>query len=160
MKILKYPDPFLFKKVDKVENFDDQLKKETIDMLNIMRLSKGVGLAANQVGLNKRIFVMECSKDKDEYVFINPEIINYTEEEMLNEEGCLSFPDLYIGLNRKKEVELQWQDIKGNIKKEWFKEIESICVQHELDHLNGVVFVNRLKPTKKQLVINKYMKKK
>lgn len=160
MKILKYPDPFLFKKVDSVENFNEQLKKETNEMLNLMRLSNGVGLAANQVGLNKRIITMECSKDKDTYIFINPEITNFTEDEMLNEEGCLSFPDLYIGLNRKKEVELKWQDTKGEYHKEWFKELESICIQHEIDHLNGIVFVNRLKPAKKQLILNKYMKKK
>ncbi len=160
MKILKYPDPFLFKRVDNVIEFNQELIEETQEMLKLMRMSKGVGLAANQVGLNKRIIIMECKNDKSPYIFINPQIIQTSQEEMLNEEGCLSFPELYIGLNRKKEVLLNWQDINGKFHEEWFKELESICIQHELDHLNGIVFVNRLKPTKKQLVLNKYMKKK
>ena len=148
MKILKYPDPFLFKTVDNVIEFNQELIEETQEMLKLMRMSKGVGLAANQVGLNKRIIIMECNNDKIPYFFINPKIIQTSQEDMLNEEGCLSFPELYIGLNRKKEVLLNWQDINGKFHEEWFKELESICIQHELDHLNGILFVNRLKPTK------------
>lgn len=158
MKVLKYPDPFLFKKVKEVINFDDKLKQESLDMLDLMEKSEGVGLAANQVGLDKQIFVMQCTQDKEPYVFINPVIIEHSNENSSYQEGCLSFPNLYIDLERSKSVTLKWLDLNGQEKKEQFSGLEAVCVQHELDHLNGIVFVNKLKPAKKQLVLNKYSK--
>lgn len=160
MKILKYPNPFLFKKVKEVNDFNDTLKLEAMEMLQIMKDYEGVGLAANQVGLDKRIFVMQCDSNKEPYIFVNPKIINESEEKEINQEGCLSFPDLFIELERNKMVNLKWQDLEGNFKEEKFNDLESICVQHELEHLEGVVFVNKLKPTKKQIVLNKYMRMK
>lgn len=158
MKVLKYPDPFLFKKVKEVIHFDDKLKQESLNMLDLMEKSEGVGLAANQVGLDKQIFVMQCTQDKDPYIFINPVIIEHSNENSSYQEGCLSFPNLYIDLERSKSVTLKWLDLNGEEKKEQFSGLEAVCVQHELDHLNGIVFVNKLKPAKKQLVLNKYSK--
>lgn len=158
MKVLKYPDPFLFKKVKEVVHFDQMLKKEASEMINLMKQSEGVGLAANQVGLDKQIFVMQCTQDKEPYVFINPEIIEASQDNTPYQEGCLSFPNLYIELERSKQVRLKWQDIDGLEKTEEFSGLEAVCVQHELDHLNGIVFVNKLKPAKKQIVLNKYSK--
>lgn len=158
MKILKYPDPFLFKKVKEVLKFDETLKKESLEMIEIMKTSEGVGLAANQVGLDKQIFVMQCTIEKPPYVFINPEIIEVSQENTPYQEGCLSFPNLYIELERSKQVKLKWQDIDGIEQTEDFSGLEAVCVQHELDHLNGIVFVNKLKPAKKQIVLNKYSK--
>lgn len=160
MKVLKYPDPFLFKKVKAVIEIDEILKSEAQEMIKIMKESEGVGLAANQVGLDKRIFVMQCIQEKEPYIFINPEIIEESEELTPYQEGCLSFPSLYIELDRSKSVKLKWINIKGEEKIEEFTGLEAVCVQHELDHLNGIVFVNKLKPTKKQIVLNKYMKMK
>lgn len=158
MKLLKYPDPFLFKKVQEVTEFNDELQKNAQEMLSLMKESEGVGLAANQVGLNKRIFVMQCTNDKPPYIFINPKIIYESPEMTEYQEGCLSFPQLYIDLDRSKSVTVQWADLQGIMQSEDFSGLEAVCVQHEIDHLNGIVFVNKLKPTKKQLVINKYMK--
>ncbi len=158
MKLLKYPDPFLFKKVQEVTEFNDELQKNAQEMLSLMKDSEGVGLAANQVGLNKRIFVMQCTNDKPPYIFINPKIIHESPEMTEYQEGCLSFPQLYIDLDRSKSVTVQWVDLQGLMQSEDFSGLEAVCVQHEIDHLNGIVFVNKLKPTKKQLVINKYMK--
>lgn len=160
MKILKYPDPFLFKKVNEVSEFNEELKSNAEEMLQVMKEHEGVGLAANQVGLDKRIFVMQCTIDKPAYVFINPKIIEVSEELTPYQEGCLSFPQLYIDLDRNKTVTLEWNNVNGDIKTETFSGLEAVCVQHEMDHLEGIVFVNKLKPARKQLVINKYMKMK
>lgn len=160
MKVLKYPDPFLFKKVKEVIEFNEILKLNAIEMLKIMKESEGVGLSANQVGLDKRIFVMQCNEDKEPYVFINPKIINQSVDKEFYKEGCLSFPKLYIDLERSKSITLQWQDLDGSLKQDNFSNLEAICVQHEVEHLEGIVFINKLKPTKKQMVLNKYIKMK
>lgn len=160
MKIVKYPDPFLFKAVKEVVNFDEKLKLEAEEMIQIMRQNHGVGLAANQVGLDKQIFVMQCKDETSLYIFVNPEIIELSEEKATQEEGCLSFPELYFELNRSKKVKMKWKDVLGNEKEKEFEGLEAICVQHETDHLKGIVFINHLKPAKKQLVMSKYMRKK
>lgn len=158
MKVLKYPDPFLFKKVQKVLSFDENLKNEALQMIELMKVSEGVGLAANQVGVDKQIFVMQCTLDKPPYIFINPEIIDTSNDNNSYQEGCLSFPNLFIELERSKEVTLKWTQLDGSEITEKFSGLEAVCVQHELDHLNGIVFVNKLKPAKKQIVLNKYSK--
>lgn len=160
MKILKYPNSFLFKKVESVSVFNEQLKAEAQEMIEVMKKHEGVGLAANQVGIDKRIFVMQCTEEKEPYIFINPIIMGKSYDKDFYQEGCLSFPELYIELERNKTVKLQWQDINGKTKEEEFSKLEAICIQHEIEHLEGIVFVNKLKPMKKQTVLNKYMKMK
>ena len=160
MKILKYPNPFLFKRVQEVKIFDKFLEVEIEEMKRLMLESNGIGLAANQVGLDKKIFIMKIKNENRIEVFINPEIINKSSDMITYEEGCLSFPELYINLNRSKVVILKWQDVNGEFKEKEFDELESICIQHEYDHINGIVFTNNLNSTKRQLVLNKYLKKK
>lgn len=158
MKVLKYPDAFLFKKVEKVIDFNQELQSNAIEMLKIMKENDGVGLAANQVGLNKRIFVMQCDYNKEPYVFINPIIKNMSENQSSYQEGCLSFPKLYIELERSQNVTLGWQNLEGLYIEETFSDLEAICIQHEIEHLDGIVFINKLKPLRKQFVLKKYMK--
>jgi peptide deformylase len=158
LKVLKYPDPFLFKVVEDVKIFDEELQKNAVEMLETMIESKGVGLAANQVGINKKIFVMKCDIKKEPYVLINPVIIEMSEEKMNDEEGCLSFPSLYFQLQRSKTVKLKWQDLIGEFHEEIFSDLEAVCVQHECEHLNGIVFINKLSPMKKTMVLNKFSK--
>ncbi len=158
LKVLKYPDPFLFKVVEDVKSFDEELQKNATEMLETMIESKGVGLAANQVGINKRIFVMKCDIQKEPYVFINPIISEMSEDKVNDEEGCLSFPSLYFQVSRAKTVKLQWQDLNNKVHEEVFGGLEAVCVQHECEHLNGVVFINKLSPMKKTMVLNKFSK--
>lgn len=159
MRILEFPDPFLFKKVEEVSIFDENLKVQVEDMVATMFTSKGVGLSANQVGLNKRIFVMNCvGEESSTYVFINPTIKESSKEDCLDKEGCLSFPGLYIDVKRKKSVVVRWQDLEGNFQEKEFFGLEAICVQHEIDHLDGIVFINKLAGASKLLAMNKLKK--
>ena len=160
MKVLKYPDPLLFKRVENVHEFNEELKLQSQEMLTTMKNYGGVGLAANQVGLDKRMFVMQCSVEKPPYIFINPIVVKKSDDITPYEEGCLSFPDLRIELERPAQITISWQDLHGNQNEESFSGLEAVCVQHEIDHLDGIVFVNKLKPTKKQMVLKKYMKTK
>lgn len=156
MKILKYPDPFLFKKLKPVIQFDESLYLLGTEMLATMSANNGVGLAANQVGVDKRIFVMKCGINQPSYIFINPLITNKSFEVESNDEGCLSVPSIYVPIQRAKSVILSWKDTKGEAHEKTFEGIESICIQHELEHLDGIVFINKLMPVKKTMILNKY----
>jgi len=156
MKILKYPHPFLFEKVKAVTTFDESLDDLGKEMLETMHANNGVGLAANQVGVNKRIFVMKCATDKPAYVFINPVVVTKSLECESQDEGCLSVPSIYAPVERAKIVTLSWQDTKGQTHEKSFDGLESVCVQHEIEHLDGIVFLQKLPPTRKTMAINKY----
>lgn len=156
MKILKYPHPFLFEKVKPVIEFNDSLESLGNEMLKTMKENNGVGLAANQVGVDKRIFVMQCADDKPAYIFINPVIKNKSDETQSQDEGCLSVPSIYAPVQRAKVVTLSWTDIKGVNHEETFDGLESVCVQHELEHLDGIVFIQKLPPARKTMAMNKY----
>jgi peptide deformylase len=156
MKILKYPDPFLFKKVKAVVAFDSSLESLGKEMLETMKANNGVGLAANQVGIDKRIFVMQCDENKPSYIFINPVIIHKSFEYDSFDEGCLSVPSIYVPIQRSKVITLVWKDTKGEAHEKSFDGLESICIQHEVEHLDGIVFINKLQPVKKAMVMNKY----
>ena len=144
MKILKYPHESLLKKcVDVVEVTEDILL--TIDkMLDTMYANHGVGLAANQVGLESSIFVMDCSEDRDEpSCFINPRVVSGNGE-CFFDEGCLSFPNVKIKVPRFETVVLEYMDINGTVLKKTLKGLESICAQHEIDHLEGKTFLEKV----------------
>ena len=162
MKIVHFPHPSLMTKSSPVTEFNSDLDKIANEMIELMHISSGVGLAANQVALNKRIFVMQCTKEKPPYVFINPETIQTSGTEEKNDEGCLSFPGLNIEVPRQQWVEVQWKNTKGETMQERFTGLESICVQHETDHLNGINFVDKIGNVKKMMSLKKYtsMKKK
>ncbi len=161
LKILTIPDPRLKHKSLEVENFDKDLKKIIKDMYDTLYNSgNGIGLAAPQVGIKKRIVVIDLKIDgkSDPITFINPKIINFSEEKFINEEGCLSVPEYYAEVERFKEVEVEWLNDEGKRKKRIIKGLLSICIQHEIDHLDGTLFVDHLSKLKRKLVFEKLKK--
>jgi len=160
--ILIHPDPRLKKLTEEVSEFDDGLRVLADDMLQTMYDAPGIGLAAPQVGVMKRVFVMDCVKDEDEkprpMVLINPRIIWSSEELSTYEEGCLSIPDQYADVERPAEVDVTWMDLDGVEQKERFTGLWATCAQHEIDHLDGKLFIDYLKPLKRQMITRKMQK--
>jgi len=158
LEILKYPDPRLRVKCKPIDNFDDELKKIVSDMAETMYNAPGVGLAAPQVGIDKRLFIIDISKEKNELkVFINPTILKM-EGEVCDEEGCLSVPGEYANVTRAEVVEAVAQDLNGN---EFIIKADGLlarAIQHELDHLNGTLFLDRL-PAFKRESVKKHIKR-
>ena len=160
-KILLYPDPLLLMRSAKINIFDKNLVNLSKDLIDTMYDADGVGLAAPQIGINKRIFVMDCSsenEEKDCRVVINPEIEHASEELGSYKEGCLSIPGITEEISRPKVIKVLYQDINGDLQRNTYDDLWSICFQHELDHLNGKLFIDHLRPMKKILVKNKMKK--
>lgn len=153
-----FPSQSLITPASPITSFDSDLKLLALDMLAIMTSKNGVGLAANQIGSKANVFVMHCDKDVEPYIFINPEISSFSLEKMDWPEGCLSFPGLRLDISRHKSVSLKWQDLTGNYHEKSFADLEAVCVQHELDHLNGITFTDRLGSVKKHMALKKYLK--
>ncbi len=153
LKILKYPEPILSQRGEPVTEFDDDLKKLIADMFETTYASQGIGLAAPQVGVSKRLTVIDLSLGKDpeqKLVLINPEILT-SEGKQYEEEGCLSFPEIHEKVSRAFKVRIRAQNEKG----EWFEmdgeELLSRCFQHEIDHVDGVLFIFRMSALKRSL---------
>ena len=160
-KILMYPDPRLLKQSVKIEKIDKEVKAIAEDLVDTMYSAEGVGLAAPQIGINKRIFVMDChdGQEKREYVIvINPEVISSSEELKAYKEGCLSIPEITEEVVRPEKVDVSYEDLSGKLKTEKLEGLWATCFQHELDHLNGKLFIDYLKPIKKTLIKNKIRK--
>ncbi|OUX42202.1 peptide deformylase [bacterium TMED277] len=160
-KILMYPDPRLLKQSVKIKNIDTEVKTIAEDLVDTMYSAEGVGLAAPQIGINKRIFVMDCNdgQEKREYVIvINPEVISSSEELKTYKEGCLSIPEITEEVVRPEKVQVNYEDLSGKLKTEKLDGLWATCFQHELDHLNGKLFIDYLKPIKKTLIKNKIKK--
>jgi peptide deformylase len=160
-KILLYPDPLLLMRSAKINIFDKNLVNLSKDLIDTMYDADGVGLAAPQIGINKRIFVMDCSsenEEKDCRVVINPEIEHASEELGSYKEGCLSIPGITEEISRPKVIKVLYQDVNGVLQRDTYDGLWSICFQHELDHLNGKLFIDHLRPMKKILVKNKMKK--
>jgi peptide deformylase len=156
-EIVKYPDRILETKADAVTEFDARLAKLVEDMFESMYAAKGIGLAAPQVGISKRLTVIDLSfqeKPEDKIVLINPEIIE-REGKQYEEEGCLSLPDIRDKVNRDARVKVRAQKVNG----EWFeiegRELLSRAMQHEIDHLDGILFISRLSRLKRDLTLRK-----
>ena len=157
-----YPDEVLKKEAQRVEDFNSELRELVGDMFDTMYKKGGVGLAANQVGVLKRVFIVDLNSGKEgqgreKLVFINPEII-HSEGEDVAQEGCLSLPGLWKKVKRAKRVVIKAQDLEG---REFQMEAEGLlarALQHELDHLNGMVFIDRLSPLQRRLALEKYKK--
>lgn len=133
------------------------------DMIAFMEEKRGIGLAANQIGLNRRVFVMGSrilEGFPEPFAVFNPVITETSDEQVLDEEGCLSYPDLYLKLKRPSWIVAQYQDSTGNLKEIRVDGYLAKCFQHELDHLNGVCFVDKVSPLKLQLAMKKLRKKK
>ncbi len=152
MEIVLYPDPFLRKVTPPVENFDPALAGTAREMLEFMYRSKGVGLAAPQVGLPLRLFVFNPSGDpekkEEEGVLVNPRIVRRKGEEY-GEEGCLSFPNVYGEVRRATWIRVEARDLEGHPVEKEFQDFQARVVQHELDHLEGILFVDRMEPAEK-----------
>ena len=151
LNVLSFPDERLRTKATNVVEVNDEIKRIVDDMFDTMYEENGVGLAATQVDIHQRIVVMDVSEDKNEpLVLINPEIISKSEETRINEEGCLSVPTCYAKVNRHAQVTVKALDRKGNEYTLEADELLSICIQHELDHLMGILFIDYLTPLKRQ----------
>lgn len=148
MQVVKYPHPVLKMVCKPLRKVDAELKAMILEMFPLMYETKGVGLAANQVGLPYRFFIMNPTGDAErkdqEYVFINPEVTLGAGKPEEDEEGCLSFPKIYAKVKRAPKVTITGFDLDGNAVKKVFKGFPARIVQHEFDHLNGISFVNRL----------------
>jgi peptide deformylase len=158
LKIVHYPSPVLLKVGKPIEVFDDNLEKLAADMFETMYKAGGVGLAAPQVGISKRLFVMDCSGEDSpsprKFVIINPEIIA-CEGEQIGKEGCLSFPGVYTEIKRQMRVIVRFQDLKGQIQELDATGLEARCILHETDHCDGIVFLDRMTPLKRALAKKK-----
>lgn len=174
LKIHTYPDKVLTQKATEVEVFDDELKTLVKNMLFTMYKSPGIGLAAPQIGLSKRIFVVDVDYEREEskegskeyiysnfnpMVFINPKFIK-KEGDTTYQEGCLSLPGVFEDVHRFESVTVEFQDLNGDTLQLDADELLSICLQHENDHLDGVVFLDRISNLKKQFYTKKLLKQK
>lgn len=159
LTVLRFPDPRLKTKASPVTEITSETLTIIDDMLATMYDEKGVGLAATQVDIHQRIVVMDVSENGDEpIVLINPEIITKGDETVVNEEGCLSVPGIYAKVNRHTTCTVKALDRDGKEFTLDGEELLSICIQHELDHLNGVLFVDYLSPLKRQRIKTKLEK--
>lgn len=159
-RILHYPETLLKQKSQPVTEFDAELKQLADDMVETMYDAPGVGLAAPQVGELKRLIILDCSaKDEpdDLIVAVNPEIVS-GEGESLEEEGCLSVPGFWASVKRYSKATMRYQDVEGNTHEREGEGLLAVCMQHEIDHLNGILFVDRLSPLKRSMFKKKYMK--
>jgi peptide deformylase len=160
LEIVKYPEPVLERPAEPVTEFNEELRKFVEDMFESMYAAKGIGLAAPQVAISKRITVIDLSfkeKPADKIVLINPEII-VREGKQYEEEGCLSLPDIREKVSRAAKVKVRAQDVKGD----WFdlegEELLARAFQHEIDHLDGILFFKRLSALKRDLILRKIRK--
>jgi len=158
--IIHYPEPLLKQVSKPVTEFDAELKQLADDMVETMYDAPGVGLAAPQVAVLKRLIVMDCSgkeEPADLIVAVNPEIIE-KEGASCEEEGCLSVPGYYAMVNRFNKVTMKYQDVEGNTHQRSAEGLLAVAMQHEIDHLQGILFVDRLSPLKKSIFRKKYQK--
>ncbi|ROU02724.1 peptide deformylase [Histidinibacterium lentulum] len=160
--ILIHPDPRLKAVAEPVGAITDEIRQLGADMLETMYDAPGIGLAAPQVGVLQRVLVMDCVKDETQpprpMVLVNPEITWSSEEVSTYEEGCLSIPEQYADVERPAEVDVRWTALDGSEQSERFAGLWATCVQHEIDHLNGRLFIDYLKPLRRQMITRKMVK--
>jgi peptide deformylase len=164
LNIINVPNPVLKKTAEPVDKVDDEIRQLMDDMLETMYANDGIGLAANQVGVLKRVLVMDIvGKNSDgsppaPYYMANPEIIWQSEELHDYQEGCLSVPDQYATVTRPKKAKIQYLDRDNNTQILEADELLATCVQHEIDHLNGIVFIDYLSSLKRNMMVRKVKK--
>ena len=150
LKILIFPDPKLRKVAKKIDKFDKSLEMLSKNMLKTMYEAEGIGLAATQVDIHIRLVVMDLSEERNEpRVFVNPEYTILDKSPFTYEEGCLSIPGFNEEISRPSKILLKWQDLQGNFHEEKPDGIFTVCAQHEIDHLDGKLFVDYLSPIKR-----------
>jgi len=159
LKIIKYPDPFLKQKCLPVTSFDKELKILADNMLNTMYESEGIGLSAIQVGVLKRVIVIDITEElKKPLILINPVITPSNSKFLEFKEGCLSFPGIYESVKRNEEIAVDYNSVEGKKLSMKATGLLSICIQHEVDHLEGVVFLDRLSGLKRNRAEKKFLK--
>jgi len=159
--ILIVPDPRLKRVSTPVEAVDDNLRALMDDMLETMYDAPGIGLAAIQVGVAKRVIVMDIAPregDREPRYFVNPEILWRSEETQPYEEGCLSVPDIYDEVERPARVKLRYLNYQGDAVEEDAEGVFAVCIQHEMDHLDGVLFIDHLSRLKRERAVSKVKK--
>lgn len=168
-RIYETPDPILRQISKPVETFDDALKTLVADMFETMYDAPGIGLAAVQVGVPIRLLVIDLQEPadpedqeskpaRDPRVFINPEVLWHSDVEVPYTEGCLSVPEQYAEVMRPDKIRARWQDVEGKAYEEAIDGLLAICLQHEMDHLNGVLFIDHLSRLKRDMVLKKLAK--
>ena len=162
LPIITLPDPLLRKTSAPVETVDEEVRSFASNMLETMYAAPGIGLAAVQVGLLRRVIVMDTVKGEDvpknPFVLINPEIVSFGDTPRLHEEGCLSIPQMYAEVERPALVRVRYIDIEGKQQEQDFADLQATVVQHEIDHLEGVLFIDHLSRLRRNLLIRKYHK--
>jgi peptide deformylase len=161
--ILTVPDPVLKQVSRRVDAVTDATRALMDDMLETMYAAPGIGLAAVQIGEPVRVIVMDLAKEgepPEPRYFVNPEILETVEETQTYEEGCLSVPDYYDEVDRPKRVKLRYLNYKGEQIEEWAEGMYAVCIQHEMDHLEGTLFIDHLSRLKRSYAINKVKKAK
>ena len=159
--IILHPDQKLKRICTPVAEVTDEIRKIALRMIKTMYEAPGVGLAAPQVGILKRIFVMDCADKEsvpDPHIMINPEIVWVSEQKNTYEEGCLSIPDFYGDVERPSEIKIWCLNENGIPTEHHFDALRATCAQHEIDHLNGILFIDYLGPIRKQIITSKMKK--
>ena len=162
-EILTVPDPRLKKVSTRVEAVDDDLRALMDDMLETMYDAPGIGLAAIQIGVPQRVIVMDISPregegEREPRYFVNPEILWRSEETLPYEEGCLSIPDIYDEVERPAKVKLRYMNYQGETIEEDAEGVFAVCIQHEMDHLEGILFIDHLSRLKRERAVSKVKK--
>ncbi|MBO9600932.1 MAG: peptide deformylase [Novosphingobium sp.] len=179
--IIETPDPVLKTVSSPVESFDDELKTLVADMFETMYDAPGIGLAAIQVGVPLRVLVIDLQEEDEDAepeechshggethyhrpvkrmprVFVNPEILDPSEDTSIYNEGCLSVPEIYAEVERPAACRVRWQDLEGKVHEEAMEGMMATCIQHEMDHLEGVLFIDHLSRLKRQMALKKLEK--
>jgi peptide deformylase len=164
--ILEVPDPRLREISKPVESFDKALRVLVADMFETMYDAPGIGLAAIQVGVPLRVLVIDLQEPleedgepvKDPLIFINPEILEHSDQDVPYNEGCLSVPDQYAEVDRPDRIKASWRDLDGKRHEEEIVGLLATCLQHEMDHLNGVLFIDHLSRLKRDMILKKIAK--
>jgi peptide deformylase len=161
--ILTVPDPVLKQVSKRVDVVTDETRRLMDDMLETMYAAPGIGLAAIQVGVPQRVIVMDLAKEDEPPApryFVNPEILESVEEMQVYEEGCLSVPDFFDEVERPSRVRIRYLNYGGDQVEEWAEGMYAVCIQHEMDHLQGTLFIDHLSRLKRSFAINKVKKAK
>ncbi|MFS2006554.1 peptide deformylase [Duganella sp. CT11-25] len=159
LNILRYPDPRLHKVAKPVAAFDERLEKLVADMAETMYEAPGIGLAASQVDVHEQVVVIDITEEKNALVaYINPEILWASDDKQIYDEGCLSVPGIYDGVERSSKVKVRAFDVKGQPFEVEAEGLLAVCIQHEMDHLKGKVFVEYLSPLKRNRIKTKLVK--
>lgn len=166
LPIVEVPDPRLRQISTRVEKVDDEVRALVADMFETMYAAPGIGLAAVQVGVAKRILVIDLQEPEEEdgepvrdpRVFINPEIVTASDQDVPYTEGCLSVPDQYAEVDRPDRIRARWLDLDGKAHEEDIERLLATCLQHEMDHLEGILFIDHLSRLKREMILKKLAK--